>query len=67
MKIRTDFVTNSSSSSFVTYRITPGKDKERFLQLKILLQKLCNKYEQHYIPDTYNGTGELIVYDDDKG
>lgn len=59
MKIRTDFVTNSSSSSFVTYRITPGENKEAFMQLRILLERLCSKYEQYYVPNTYDG-GEAL-------
>lgn len=65
MKIRTDFVTNSSSSSFVTYRITPGKNKEAFTQLQILLNRLTRKYEQRYIANTYGDGEGLVVYEDD--
>ena len=61
MKIRTDFVTNSSSSSFVTYRITPGEDDEPFMQLRILLDRLRDKYDQRYIMNTYDG-GEPLEY-----
>ena len=64
MKIRMDFVTNSSSSSFVTYRITPGGDEEAFMQLRILLERLCSKYEQYYVPNTYDGGEALSTYED---
>ncbi len=64
MKIRTDFVTNSSSSSFITYRITPGGNEEAFMQLRILIDRLCSKYEQSYIPNTYDGGDPLDTYDD---
>ena len=63
MKIRLDFVTNSSSASFVCYKIKPGKDKERFVELWILLERLCNKYQQRYVMDTYHGRGELEFYE----
>ena len=63
MKIRTDFVTNSSSSSFICYRLRPGKDEEKFTELWILLERLCSKYQQHYVMDTYHGRGELEFND----
>lgn len=63
MKIRTDFVTNSSSSSFVTYRITPGENEEAFMQLRILIERLCSKYEQYYVPNTYDGGDALSTYE----
>ena len=66
MKIRTDFVTNSSSSSFVTYRITSGGNEEAFMQFRILLDRLCKKYEQRYIPNTYGGGDPLDTYDDSE-
>lgn len=62
MKIRTDFVTNSSSSSFVTYRITPGGNEEAFMQLRILIERLCSKYEQYYVPNTYDGGDALSTF-----
>lgn len=63
MKIRTDFVTNSSSSSFVTYRITPGGNEEAFMQLRILIERLCSKYEQYYVPNTYVGGDALSTFE----
>lgn len=63
MKIRTDFVTNSSSSSFVTYRITPGGNEEAFMQLRILIERLCSKYEQYYVPNTYDGGDALSTFE----
>ena len=65
MKIRTDFVTNSSSSSFVTYRITSGGDDEAFMQLRILLERLSEKYDQRYIMNTYDG-GDPLEYKDNS-
>lgn len=66
MKIRMDFVTNSSSSSFVTYRITPGENEEAFMQLRMLLERLCKKYEQRFVPNTYDGGDALDTYDDEE-
>jgi hypothetical protein len=62
MKIRTDFVTNSSSSSFVTYTITPGDDLEKFNQLFLLIKRFEKKYLQNYIANTYGVSGGVKCY-----
>lgn len=63
MKIRTDFVTNSSSSSFVTYTVDNKSDKNKIIELMLFVQILSEKYAAEFIPDTYNGAEAIEFYD----
>ena len=54
MKIKTDFVTDSSSSSFVLCEITPRENREVFDQLFAFMDEMNEKYEQHYIAPPIN-------------
>ena len=53
------------TSSFVIYRMIPKKDKEAFMQLKIMLNRLTKKYDQSYIMNTTGSCEPLEINDEE--
>ena len=54
MKVKTDFITNSSSSSFVSVHISSDKLMEILNKYKTAFEALNNNYYSTYLPEFFD-------------